>query len=530
LALTEPHIEYVWSPQRGPQKAFVDCPLSEIFLGGARGGGKTDAVLGKWGLKEERYGPAFNARMFRRTVVSSEDAIERSKQIYGPLGGKFDSVKNMWRMPNGGRVGFAYLDSVDDADHQQGKNLTDAWIEEAGQYPEPAPIDRLFGALRSAEGVPIQMVLTGNPGGAGQHWIAQRYGLIPFPKGPKIVSRELPDGSIHKMAVIPSRITDNKLLLQSDPGYVNRLQLVGSPALVKAWLEGDWSAIEGAFFPEWSTERHVLAPFTIPDDWLRFRSADWGSAKPFSIGWWAVVGDDYQIPGEPARNRTGQEISGAQFRLVGGQRTGLHLPRGALVRYREWYGASSPNVGLKLSAEEVAEGIVSRETFEPKDQFGNPAVTYGVLDPAAFASDGGPSIAERMATKGVFFRRADNKRVGTRGALGGWDQVRSRLIGTGERHTDGSISWLDGQSPMMFFFSTCVDSIRTLPALQHDRARPEDVDSDMEDHAPDEIRYACLSRPWVNEVEKKKEPRFLQDATLEDLWDHHAGRRSNGRI
>jgi hypothetical protein len=135
-----------------------------------------------------------------------------------------------------------------------------------------------------------------------------------------------------------------------------------------------------------------------------------------------------------------------------------------------------------------------------------------------------------MADKGVNFRRADNKRVGTRGALGGWDQVRSRLIGTGERLQDGSIAWRDGQSPMMFFFSTCVDSIRTLPALQHDRARPEDVDTDMEDHAPDEIRYACLSRPWVNEVPKKSEPKFLQDATLDDIWEAQALRRSSGRI
>ena len=49
----------------------------------------------------------------------------------------------------------------------------------------------------------------------------------------------------------------------------------------------------------------------------------------------------------------------------------------------------------------------------------------------------------------------------------------------------------------MVFFSTCRDSIRTLPALQHDAARPEDVDTNGEDHAADEIRYACMSRPWA---------------------------------
>jgi hypothetical protein len=46
---------------------------------------------------------------------------------------------------------------------------------------------------------------------------------------------------------------------------------------------------------------------------------------------------------------------------------------------------------------------------------------------------------------------------------------------------------------MMVFFSVCKDSIRTLPVLQHDHDRPEDVDTESEDHAPDEIRYACNS-------------------------------------
>lgn len=125
-----------------------------MFFGGARGGGKTDGVLGSWALKEQRYGSNFNAIMFRRTTVSSEDAIERSKDIFKPLGGKFNESKLIWRMPNGGRVAFAYLDSIKDAEEYQGRNVTDAWVEEAGQYPDPAPIDRLFGVLRSAVGVP----------------------------------------------------------------------------------------------------------------------------------------------------------------------------------------------------------------------------------------------------------------------------------------------------------------------------------------------------------------------------------------
>jgi len=427
-----------------------------VFFGGARGGGKTDGVLGKWALKEQRYGPKFNAIMFRRTTVSSEDAIERSKDIFKPLGGKFNESKLIWRMPNGGRVAFAYLDSIKDAEEYQGRNVTDAWVEEAGQYPDPAPIDRLFGVLRSAGGVPVQLILTANPGGAGQHWIAARYGLVPFPHGPKVITRPLSNGETHKMAVIPSRITDNRVLLHGDPGYINRLHLVGSAALVKAWLEGDWSAIEGAFFDKWSG-RNVVNAFEVPDDWMRFRSFDWGSAKPFSVGWWCVAGDEHH-----------------------------GIPRGALIRYREWYGCQpgKPNTGLKLTTEEVATGITARDA---KDK-----IAYSVADPSIFTQDGGPARSEIFAQHEVYFRPADNKRIARNGAMGGWDEMRQRIGGQ------------DGV-PMLYVFDTCKEFIRTVPVLQHDPVRAEDLDTASEDHIADEARYACMSRPWLPSETKKTE-------------------------
>jgi hypothetical protein len=467
---TRPNIDrvVVWRPQSKPQLALIDCPLSEVFFGGARGGGKTDGVLGKWALKEQRYGAKFNAIMFRRTTVSSEDAIERSKDIFKPLGGKFNESKLIWRMPNGGRVAFAYLDSIKDAEEYQGRNVTDAWVEEAGQYPDPAPIDRLFGVLRSSAGVPVQLILTANPGGAGQHWIAARYGLIPFPQGPKVVVRKLSNGEDHKMAVIPSRITDNRVLLHGDPGYINRLHLVGSAALVRAWLEGDWSAIEGAFFDKWSN-RNVVAPFEVPADWLRFRSFDWGYAKPFSAGWWAVAGDDY--------------------RALGPNGGGQTIPRGALVRYREWYGCQpgKPDTGLRLETELVGRGVLEREAKGEK-------ITYGVADPSIFSEDGGPARSEIFGRLGLHYRPADNKRIGKNGAMGGWDEMRQRIAGH------------DGV-PMLYVFSSCKDFIRTVPTLQHDPMKAEDLDTSSEDHIADEARYACMSRPWTPPLRPTEKPR-----------------------
>ena len=495
--------EIIWEPQKGPQTALLACPVFEVFFGGARGGGKTDGMLGEWINHQDPHGQNAIGLMVRRSRTELIETIERSRQLYIPLGAKFHEQDKYWRFPNGSRLRFAFLERDSDAEGYQGHSYTRLYVEEIGNFPSPSPIYRLMATLRSPHGIPVGFRATGNPGGPGHQWVRARY-IDPAPLGWKIVNEEFENPWTREKIVrdrvfIPSKLQDNRFLGKE---YVANLQMVGNPQLVRAWLEGDWSVIEGAFFPEFSEAKHVLPPFTIPESWLRFRSGDWGSAHPFSIGWWAVVSDDYDCAG-----RT--------------------LPRGSIVRYREWYGASQPNQGLKLTAEEVAEGIVIREAKEPKDIDGNTAITYGVLDPAAFAADGGPSIAERihmrMAQRGtkVSFRRADNERVGKRGAMGGWDQLRSRLVGDGER-------------PMIYFFSTCLDTIRTLPALQHDQARPEDVDTESEDHAPDEIRYACMSRPYIKEVYTREPGKIISvgptnQVSLDDLWDKQP-RRAKERV
>ena len=62
------------------------------------------------------------------------------------------------------------------------------------------------------------------------------------------------------------------------------------------------------------------------------------------------------------------------------------------------------------------------------------------------------------------------------------------------------------ERPMIYCFDTCHDSIRTIPMLQHDPSKAEDLDTTAEDHAADEWRYACMSRPWVRSVETSNKP------------------------
>lgn len=445
-----PRIEYAWRPQPGPQAAFVKCPVFEVVYGGARGGGKTDACLGDWALHAKRYGQDAKGLFLRRTQIALLPTIERAKRLFRPLGAVWKEQDKRFVWPSGATLYFRYLDKDSDADNYQGHDYTRVYVEELTQFVDPAPLDKIKATLRSGAGVPTGFRASCNPGGPGHGWVKQRYiepGAWNIVKS--TFTNPFTNEEVSRSRVfIPAKLSDNPQLLHNDPGYVANLYMSGSKALVQAWLQGDWDVVEGAFFDCWDSSKHVVEPFAIPREWTRFRSFDWGSAAPFSVGWWAVAGDDYG-----------------------------RIPRGALIRFREWYGASAPQKGLKLTTEAVAAGILERDAGE--------VIPAGsVADPAIFAEDGGPSRAEIFGRHGVWFRRADNKRVSGNGAMGGWDEMRQRLVGK------------DGV-PMLYVFSTCKDFIRTVPALPHDPKRMEDVDSDAEDHIADEARYACMSRPWV---------------------------------
>lgn len=437
-------------------------------------------MLGEFCSHAGEYGPNAIGLMVRRERTQLLETIERSKQIYRPLGWKYHEQDALWRAPNGARLRFAHLERDSDADSYQGHSYTRVYVEEAGTFPSETPILKLMATLRSGAGVPCGIRLTGNPGGPGQHWIRARY-IDPCPSGWTVQHREYPNpfsGEIvaRDWVYIPSRVADNHYL---GADYVANLQMVGSPQLVRAWLDGDWSVVEGAFFDCWSHDQHVIRPFTIPESWTRYRSCDWGSFRPFSVGWYAIADGDAVL-------------------YEGKER---YFPRGALIKYREWYGMEPgrPNIGLKMTAEEVALGIREREAVDTIN------LNHSVIDPSAFAQDGGPSIAERMHKAGVSFRAADNRRVAKLGALGGWDQLRARLKGE--------------ERPMIYFFDTCIHTIRTIPMLQHDQNRPEDVDTEGEDHAGDETRYACMSRPYVKARPEPAEPlKDLTNTPFNELW------------
>ncbi len=460
-----------WRPQIGPQAAAIDAALiaEELLFGGARGGGKTDFLLADFIADiGAGYGADWRGVIFRKTYPECEELIARSREMYPACysGAEFHQQSKTWRFPDGGTLKIRALENQYDADKFQGHSYT--WIgwDELGNWPNAHAYHKLKACLRSAAPIAAKRIrATANPGGVGHHWIKTYFAIDRYPQGSRLIKDDTDSGT---RLFIKSRVFDNKILLAQDPNYILRLQKVGGKDLVRAWLDGNWDVIAGSFFPEWDNDVHVIAPFRVPDAWLRFLSFDWGSSSPFSAGWWAVAGEDYALDHKRI------------------------LPRSALVRYREWYGADVQGYGLKLSAEQVASGILSRMPGAEK-------LAYAVADPSIFRVDGGPSIAERMGKNGLQFRAADNARIA------GWDQMRARLKGE--------------DKAMMYCFDTCIDSIRTIPALEHARHMPEDIDARGEDHAADEWRYACMSRPYVRQQLDSKRLPILEPVTWNDLHE-----------
>ena len=288
-----------------------------------------------------------------------------------------------------------------------------------------------------------------NPYGVGHSWV-KSYFIDPAPYG-KIIQDA--DGGNQRVALFGS-VRENPFLGEE---YVKTLESITDANKRKAWLEGSWDITSGGMFDDlWDSTKHVIEPFEIPFSWRITRSFDWGSSKPFSVGWWAVS------DGTEATLKDGRKIA---------------FPRKTMFRIGEWYGSDGrPNEGLRMPAKVVAQGINIRET---QMRIQN-RVQPGPADSAIYAVTDEASIGQNMEAEGVFWTPAD-KRPGSR--KNGWELMRDRLDAVAKAE----------DKPGMYVFSTCRDFIRTVPSIARDTRDPDDVNTDAEDHIADDCRYMVLS-------------------------------------
>lgn len=208
-----------------------------MLFGGARGGGKTDSLLGRAITKSLRYPGLYRGLLLRRTYDELDEVNGRAHELLDPIGARWRASRHLWEFPWGGWLKMRFLQRDADASRYQGHSYNDLLVDEAGNFPEPGPIDKLTATLRDKNGVPCGQAMSANPGGPGHAWLVDRYIKGQRPGVPFV---DLTTGA--ERVYIPSLLTDNPALLLRDPKYLQRLRRAGPAWLVRAWLLGDWNA------------------------------------------------------------------------------------------------------------------------------------------------------------------------------------------------------------------------------------------------------------------------------------------------
>ena len=230
-----------WKPQERQEQA-LKSNADEILFGGARGGGKTDA--GQAWLMYDIDNPKYRALVIRRNYTDLNDWIDRARDFYHDAGGKFTGDK--FTFPSGAIIRTGHLADKDAYQKYQGHEYQKMVIEELTHISREADYEKLLASLRSTvDGLRPQIFCTTNPDGPGHEWVKNRWQI---PDRPDDVITTLKDG--RKFVFVPSRVTDNKILLEKDPNYVTYLKSIQDEELKRAWLEGSWEGfgVEGAYY------------------------------------------------------------------------------------------------------------------------------------------------------------------------------------------------------------------------------------------------------------------------------------------
>lgn len=462
----------IWKPLP-KQEQFMVRSEYEVLYGGAAGGGKSDALLCE-ALRQVNI-PHYRAIIFRKTYPQLSELVDRSLELYTAAFPKAKYIKSehCWRFPSGAKIYFGAMQHEKDKLKYQGKRYDFIGFDELTHFTWNE-YSYMFSRNRpGGKGTRVYIRATANPGGIGHAWVKQRF-IDPAPPLTPVISEYKvvkPDGGeiikTRSRIFIPAGVFDNKHLLSNNPDYLAALAALPE-AEKQALLYGDWNSFTGQVFKEWVDDKshyldrrwtHVIEPFNIPIDWTVARGFDFGYAKPFSVGWYAVD------------------------------------KRGCVYRIAEYYGCTdTPNTGIMKHPAEIAAEIKRMEAELPNLKG---RIITGIADPSIFDRSRGESVADLMAQSPNFilWSPGDNTRIA------GKMQYHYRL------------GFNDEGLPMFYCFNTCKHFLRTVPALVYDSKNTEDVDTAGEDHIYDECRYVLMSKPITAPGVRVQPPKTIPELT-----------------
>lgn len=478
------NIRIDWTPQPRQLACIKACGLSKPFdgapltpavadlvgYGGAAGGGKTDTDLAVAILAATQY-PGINIGYFRREFPQLEGpggAIMRSREMIGHFA-KYNEQKKRWTIPTGKKndkgqplysiLQFNHCKDPADVYNYQSLQFDIIILDEATQF-EKDMIKYLLTRNRATVDYPTFKpfsLLSTNPGNVGHQYFKDEFVTLGTPEKVNIFINE--SGDEEKHIFIPSKLTDNFVLMKRDPGYARRL---GSTEVNrKVLLEGDWDVFAGQAFNELSRDVHLIDPIEIKDYWTRFGAYDHGFNHPFSFGVYVVNDDGEVFKVAQAKNRLMKPYQVAQEMMK---------------------AANSVGGILKLSYIVAGHDCWNR------------------------GRDGSPSIADIFANLDKYYPTLKLPKIRLRQAniarVAGATHMREFITYKGIRQNEKGEA-IDG-TPRFYMFKQCQSTYDTLARMifDTDGSAPEDVkkvDADENggggDDEYDETRYALMSRP-----------------------------------
>ena len=373
--------------------------------------------------------------------------IRTSLELYPKQIASYNSSKHTWTFQNGSIIDFGYIDNENDVYQYQSAEYDCIRFDELTHFTEYMYV-YMISRCRGANGYPKRIKSSTNPGGVGHMWVKERFVDI-GPSG-QIHECRMETGQKNTRLFIPSFVTDNKFLMESDPEYVKRLDALPEKER-KALKEGNWDIFDGQYFKDFDRSIHVIEPFEIPEEWDRYRTMDYG-LDMLACYWIAID------------------------------------PKGNEFVYKELY---EPDLIISDAAKRILE-------INGEDK-----IKYSYAPPDLWnrRNDTGKSAYEIFRENGVKLTKSSNDRIV------GWYAVQEHLkiVKKKDEQTGKEI-----RRSKLRIFNTCRNLIRTLPVVQRDEKNPNDVAKNPHEltHAPDAIRGFCIERTKATRIMTEQELRY----------------------